>query len=265
MAKLKPSEFRLMLIFGILAFALGNVYGYKLLTNRHNEVKNKREDLRARLTQAENLALQEEDSFRKQEWLAKRVPVYPNEDHMKTFLLKFVRQKAAAFGLNPEPQPQEPELVDGYMRSKLEVSDVSGSIDTIIQFIFSLQDPEEFRAITSLELKAKPKDPTVVFCELVIEQWWNPDSLSIAASSNIAPAESGVGVQPPANPATESGATGVVPGGPNLPTASVDVPSPAGNEPVPAPASVPVAPREDSKKRVVLPKTEKPPGTNDST
>ena len=38
MAKLKPSEFRLLLMFGIVAFLLVNAYGYKELTARHNAV-----------------------------------------------------------------------------------------------------------------------------------------------------------------------------------------------------------------------------------
>ena len=301
MAKLKPSEFRLMLIFAILAFAFVNFYGYQLLRKRHNDVKNQREELRSKLEQAENLALQEDDSLHKQAWLGKRVPVYRSEDEMKTFLLKFVEQRAATFSLTPEVQPQEPSPEGGYMRSRLEVKDLIGSIETIVEFIFSLQDPEEFRAITSLELKAKPKDPKTVICELVIEQWWNIDSLSIVANSAAAgvPVPEGVAPSSPASPTPAPAPAPApspaptpdnpsVPGIPGLPagagsgsadggaTAAV-VPPPAPT-PNPTPAPVPVPPpgdgdskpisnpssSEDSNPRVVLPPDADRPGSDDA-
>jgi hypothetical protein len=249
MARLKPSEFRLVLIFSILGFVLINFYGYTRLQKQHNDVRNERIELKSKLLQAENYALQEEDSVRKEAWLAKRVPVYQTEADMKSFLIKFVRQKAASFGIEAELHSQEPVREGGYMRSRLEVKQVSGTVDTLVQWIFSLQDPEEFRMITSLELKAKPKDPTTVFCELVIEQWWNPESLAIVASSGIAPAApatAGVESPPELSP-------------PELPAPTPDAPE-AGGVPgvvvpddAPEPVVKPEMKPDDAARNVVLP------------
>ena len=202
MAKLKPSEFRLLLMFAIVAFVLVNVFGYQQLTSRHDAILVQREELITRLKTADIYQKQETESLQKQEWLTKRVPVYGSEDHMKTFLLKFVEQRASSFELVPELQPREPEEQDGYMRSVLEVK-ISGGIDQLLPFVFSLQDPEEFRSITSFDLKSKPKDPKTLFAEFTIEQWWNLDSPTLVANAEAVPAEmpagapSGAGVQPP--------------------------------------------------------------------
>ncbi|MGK0185928.1 MAG: hypothetical protein ACI9R3_001711 [Verrucomicrobiales bacterium] len=188
MAKLKPSEFRLLLMFGIVAFLLLNAYGYKQLTTRHNALKLQEVQLIGKLRTADAYAREETDSLQKEAWLRARVPVFGSQDIMKTFLLKFVEQRASSYGLTTEPQPREPELMDGYMRSILEIK-VSGAIEPIMEFVYSLQDPEEFRSITSFDLKAKPKDPLTLFAEFTIEQWWNPDSPELTANGEAVPLE----------------------------------------------------------------------------
>ncbi|MEZ5325547.1 MAG: hypothetical protein R3F19_10835 [Verrucomicrobiales bacterium] len=156
MAKLKPSEFRLLLIFCIVAFILVNAYGYKELMARQNALILQKQELTGKLKTADVYQSQEADSRQKEQWLMSRVKVYRSPDEMKTFLLEFVKQRASSFNLVPELQPREPELKDGYMRSILEVK-LSGTIDQLLELVFSLQDPEEFRSITSFDLKAKPK------------------------------------------------------------------------------------------------------------
>lgn len=214
MAKLKPSEFRLLLMFGIVAFLLVNAYGYKELTARHNAVITQREQLVGKLKTADVYQRQEAESLQKEQWLMSRVKVFRSQDEMKTYLLKLVEQRASSFNLVPELQPREPELKDGYMRSILEVK-LSGTIDQLLPLVFSLQDPEEFRSITSFDLKSKPKEPTTLFLEFTIEQWWNPDSPELIASgaaapvvempAPVAPAAGGGGVMPPTpKPAVEA-------------------------------------------------------------
>ena len=121
------------------------------------------------------------------------------------------------------------------MRSVLEVK-VTGTIDQLFPFLFSLQDPEEFRTITSFDLKSKPKEPTTLFADFTIEQWWNPDSPTLVANAEATPAEMPVGappgtggVQPPI-PAPAPGATS---DGGGLPAPLRDAGS---GTPVPAPA-----------------------------
>ena len=46
-----------------------------------------------------------------------------------------------------------------------------------------MQDPEQFRAITSLDLTSKAKDPKTVYAEIVIEQWWDPNSVQRIAEA----------------------------------------------------------------------------------
>ncbi|MCB1096185.1 MAG: hypothetical protein KDN22_11470 [Verrucomicrobiae bacterium] len=244
MAKLKPSEFRLLLIFCIVAFILVNAYGYKELMARQNALILQKQELTGKLKTADVYQSQEADSRQKEQWLMSRVKVYRSQDEMKTFLLKFVEQRASSFNLVPELQPREPELKDGYMRSILEVK-LSGTIDQLLPLVFSLQDPEEFRSITSFDLKAKPKEPTTLFLEFTIEQWWNPDSPEIVANGTAAPTvEMPVGVPAPPTPAGDGdgggGGGGVLPPGPGTSAAGLPEPLkrsialPPGATPTPA-------------------------------
>lgn len=207
MAKLKPSEFRLLLLFAIVAFVLANVYGYQMLASRHGEILKQRDLLEGRIKTAAVYEMAEGESLKMDAWLNQRVPVYGSEDQMKTFLLKFVEQRASSFSLVPELQPREPELRDGYMRSILEVK-LSGTIDQILGLVFSLQDPEEFRAINSFDLKSKPKEPKTLFAEFTIEQWWNPDSPALVESGAAAPAAD---PPPPVVPVPAPGVPGAAP------------------------------------------------------
>lgn len=241
MAKLKPSEFRLLLLFSIVAFLLVNVYAFQQLTARHNALKVQEGQLIAKLRTADVYAREEADSLQKEAWLRSRVPVYGSQDIMKTYLLKFVEQRASSYGLVTEPQPREPELRDGYMRSVLEIK-VSGAIEPILEFVYSLQDPEEFRSITSFDLKSKPKDPKTLFAEFTIEQWWNPDSPELVASGEAVPVEMPAGG---GGGGSGDGTGGVLPppGGSGGETPPAGIPAPLQNaRGVKLPTSTPVPP-----------------------
>ena len=227
MAKLKPSEFRLLLAFGVIAFLLLNVWGYTVVKRNHDGLIAEQSRLNGRLNTAKIYEGLEQESLNKQSWLLSRVPVYRDQDHMRTHLLKFVEQRALSFGLSPELQPKEPDFGNDFHRSSLQVK-VSGSIDVIGEWIFTLQDPEAFRAITSLDLTAKAKDPKTVYAEIVIEQWWDPNSEQRIAEAGGANVPADVRELPAATP--EGGVK------PPLPPGVSAVPTPPGSAaPVPEP------------------------------
>ena len=205
MAKLKPSEFRLLLLFAVLVFVTLNVFGFTFLNDRRKEVLVQKKALTARIEEGKGLERQEQEAINKEAWLNSRVPVYASVDQMKTFLIQFVEQRAASFQLALDLQPEEPEVRDGYMRSMLQVK-LSGAIEPVCEFLFSLQDPEQFRAITAFDLQAKAKDPKTVFAEFTIEQWWNPASLSLVENAQA---------EPMAMPLSPAPAGVLPPGGPN--------------------------------------------------
>ena len=47
-----------------------------------------------------------------------------------------------------------------------------GSIEAITRWIYELQKPEEFRAVSFFELKPQKDDPSILTCTMRLERWY---------------------------------------------------------------------------------------------
>ena len=71
-----------------------------------------------------------------------------------------------------QPSIEDPAL--HYHRARLELK-VSGMEAGLYRWLSRLHVPEEFRAVTFMQLNPQRDDDTKIDCTVVVEQWFVPD------------------------------------------------------------------------------------------
>ncbi|CAN5248765.1 hypothetical protein BH23VER1_BH23VER1_32280 [soil metagenome] len=186
MRPLTSNEKRLTALFGLIVIGGGAFLGFSTISNRKAALVAKEASLKNSLFQLENLMEEREHWLNLRQWVEERLVAYRSVDERDTYLITIIRNKAEDAGveITRGPQPLDPEVSPFYEETVVNVT-VDGDIKGIVQWLYTLQDPEQFRAITSVKLTPK-KEEGQLQCEITIEQWWRLDSLEIAAQSSPA-------------------------------------------------------------------------------
>jgi hypothetical protein len=101
-----------------------------------------------------------------------------------------------------DPRPTQKDAL--VHRSIMEI-ETTASMENLVTFIHSLQNREDFRFISFLEL-TPTKDEERVRCQARVEQWWRPDSESVVgALDSDVPTLPAVPLAAPPAVATEAG------------------------------------------------------------
>jgi|GEM_PF-2765572 len=188
MPKLKTSEQRLLIIVGILAFCLLNFYLYGELVHKRDKMTKDFERLTQRQFRLQGLLDERALWEDRRRWVGERLPAYRTIDDRDTHLITFVRHHANTTGLEIfKENPLPSKLEANYEETAIDVG-VQGEIEPVIRWLYSLQDPEKFRSITSLSMKkAKSRgDSTEIRLEITLSQWWSPESQKMAAENAAA-------------------------------------------------------------------------------
>ena len=106
------------------------------------------------------------------EWLQTRQPVFTTRDQVDLELLGAVRTAAQKHGIElvketlPEAE-DHPQYVEAVARVEAK-----GDLEAILRWLYELQKPQEFRAVTFFELIPEKEDPTMLNCEAQVERWY---------------------------------------------------------------------------------------------
>lgn len=192
-------EKKLVLLFGLAAFVLLNVFGI-------NWFKTYKKQLSARLMKAESevqVAETYASSYGSVEeemiWIGDHFPEAKAGQTVQAQLQQLASTEATKNQLTvkrPKILPNVETPGAQFHRARVEFN-VTGSEASLYRWLDKLQSPNELRAITSMRLSPDPKDDTLIECTVTAEQWYVP------------PTEGGEGdtaVTPDANPAPDGGA-----------------------------------------------------------
>jgi hypothetical protein len=184
MTPLKPSEKRLLTSFGVAAFLLLNLLGFSWLKKRNLAIERQRITLESRSRELQMWKSRAPEAEQKRAFLDQHLMAYPDEAFRETYLDRFINQEASALDLTiRKNQPMPVKLEDLFHKSRY-TAEVSGSWDNVLEFIFRLQAPKEFRFVPNIRLKSQKKEgaatsdePADVVCTFEIEKWWSPESV----------------------------------------------------------------------------------------
>ncbi|MGI8602200.1 MAG: hypothetical protein ACR2OZ_04285 [Verrucomicrobiales bacterium] len=206
MRPLTTSERRLLWVLLGAGFVILNFWGYNELALRRTRALGQQRMLRTDIVRLEQLRLEKPNAELNREWLASRLPAYKDVDQLETYLYRTVSARAQDLGIELTKQDPRPTQKDELVHRSIVDIEFTDEIEAVTKFLHAIQDQEAFRFISHLELAAG-KDPKNIRCQARIEQWWHPESESLAAdlptmpavAPSTAPAISGVESGSPAD------------------------------------------------------------------
>ncbi len=192
MAKLKTSELRLLIAFGVLIVGLGSLIGYRMLAEKKDLAEQESNRLQGDISLYRSL-LEERDLWdARRNWLNRRLPLFTTEEAEAPKLEAIVNKYANMTGATIErPRPIAlQELENDVVKIGLALG-ISGSNGEVIRFLVLLQDRDAFRLVETLNLKPDKKDPEIVTCELTLSQLYirgeNPVPVPTEAPTTVEP------------------------------------------------------------------------------
>ena len=199
MTPLKPSEKRLLTSFGIAAFLLLNLLGFSWLKKKNLVIERQRITLETRARELQMWRSRAPEAEPKRAFLDQHLQAYADEATRETYLDQFVNQEASALDLIVRKNQPMPVKLEEHFHKSRYTAEVSGSWDNVLEFTYRLQQPRDFRFVSTIRLKSQKKEGATadaeeaadVVCTFEIEKWWSPESAPEPdpLSTGIVPAE----------------------------------------------------------------------------
>ncbi len=204
MTPLNPSEKRLLTVFAVGGFILLNLLGYSWLTKRNAALERQRGALETRSRELEMWKSRAPEAEQKRAYLDQNLRPYPDEATREIHLDQFVHKQADELNLTVRKSQPMPVKLEQHFHKSRYTAEVSGPWEDVLEFIFRLQTPKDFRFVPTFILKSQKKEgatsadePADAVCTFEIEKWWSPESVPPADELTPAPEES-----PPAEQTT---------------------------------------------------------------
>ena len=167
----------LLLIVGLIA---GVLIGYKKFYEpRYQDAERNLAEAKAKIdiakTQLDSASVFEAEML----WITNNEREPLSEQNAQSSLQGFCQETAEGHGLTIKQQrPLASIRTEGahYNRARMDMI-VTGEESNFYNWIATLDDPSEFRAITSLTLYPLKEDDTKIESRLTIEQWFIPETL----------------------------------------------------------------------------------------
>ncbi len=172
MAALKKSEQRLLGIFLVVCLLVISFFLYTQLSKVQRRADNELRRLQLERLEIADLLADKEFWDRRQEWLRQAQPAFTTQEQAAQDLLDTVRGAARSNGIEIESEDlEEPRENEHYQSSVATVKGVA-DLESVLRWVYQLQTPKDFRAVTRFKLVPEKEDPERVHCEVKVERWY---------------------------------------------------------------------------------------------
>ncbi|WP_156817087.1 hypothetical protein [Rubritalea marina] len=167
-------EKRLMVAVGVLVAILAHVWVAQAIMQSYAKKKSTISSLESRIGQYKNSDNVKKVIADEMQWVADHEPEPIDFEQQQSQLLEFLSNSAADQSIvptKPELSPQK-DLGGKFQRCKIQLEAEAGE-SQLYRWLVKVHKPSEFRAVTSIKLKADPKDRAsgLLTCTLGTEQW----------------------------------------------------------------------------------------------
>lgn len=173
-AKMNQRERLLASIVAGIVFLLVNMFGWSWIMGA---ISQSQEDLKARQEARleQSVFLKERDLWAKrQQWLEQHQPVYKGEGEASTLLDSQIRPIAAKYTILIEnPGITSGETTPNY-RSVHATFDSRCHWDSLVHFLYDMQQPEAFIVFESVNLAVDSGDPAMMRGKFKVARWFAP-------------------------------------------------------------------------------------------
>lgn len=177
MRRLTSSELRLALLFGTAVFIALNLFAMRAWMQHRSGILFKTDATRTALQEAHVWIEGAEAIGPAREWIVSNPPPTDTAEQASTSLLTVVRSAADASGLKvvEENLLPAPSISTGFAAA-LQTK-VTGPFAGATKFLFSVQDPKAWRAITKIVVRSEAEPPNVVV-DMEIRQYYLPAAMA---------------------------------------------------------------------------------------
>ncbi len=179
MPALKTSEKRLLGFFLVAIFIVVNLFVFTKISKVQHSAETRVKKLASELLIMSDLLAERDMWHEREAWFAASQPVFDasgangaTRAEIDEDLLNTVRATARKFSITLEDEKlPEPEEHPFFVQAIARVSGV-GSIEGMMRWLYELQKPQDFRAVTFFELKPQKDDPSILTCTMTVERWY---------------------------------------------------------------------------------------------
>jgi hypothetical protein len=168
MARLKKSERILLTVFCVALFAVVNFFVYLKASAFLKTAQDEYEQVELSKMEADSLMAEKPLWDERALWLDQNQPFYENGNVAETALLGDVNRLAAENSLVVDQQEIGDRNVTPHYHQVETSFSVTGSLGDILRWLYEVQQPGRFRAVTFCELKPEKNDASVVHCSVLV-------------------------------------------------------------------------------------------------
>lgn len=179
MAGVSDRERKMAVMIIAILVVFVHVYGSKKLVDSFDKKKVELRVLEQRAQAIVSGSSIEGSIKEEKQWLQGHEPQPQTYEDVQTELQSFLMSAGERAGLSPFSQQLIPnknleeDLVSHYNRVRIQIS-AQGDQEKIFQWLVSIHQPDQFRAITYLKIEANQKVEGEVICHIIAEQWLVP-------------------------------------------------------------------------------------------
>lgn len=167
-------EKRLLILFLTAMFIMANVFGFKWLQAKRNEVTGSISAARATLATAETVAVQQESAREEFQWFQENLPEPMEADLVPSRLQTEVSGLATRAGLTVNRPTIEPTIPGNHFdRAQFQLN-VSGNEQSLYRWLVQVHSPKDLRAVTALRLSTNREQDHLIDAAVTVEQWFVP-------------------------------------------------------------------------------------------
>lgn len=173
MRRLTARERVLLTGLGLAVFGAANLFGLRALLGERAALVRQVDQLR--LEQRADAGLLQDQSLWQQrgEWLDKKQPRFQEPGKENASFLEYLQSSLRSKGLAIADQRLNDSVAGPGGQGASVDLEIHGSLQSFIEWLAVLQNPENFRTVPRLTLKSDSEPPKVV-CSLTVVQWYSP-------------------------------------------------------------------------------------------
>ncbi|NOX99667.1 MAG: hypothetical protein GXP30_08070 [Verrucomicrobia bacterium] len=173
MSRISSREKKLLFLIFALLLIFGNVLALRWWRQEMELVKKEQRQLELALIEDEALYEERSEWEDKQVWMDTAIQVFPGREAADAELLKIVASSAQGAGVRIDYSEllEPPEKNENHFaRAGVSVR-ASGTLDQLAKWIYSFQEPKDFRSLSNIEFKYDAKNPGMVHCRFQCWEW----------------------------------------------------------------------------------------------
>jgi hypothetical protein len=154
---------------------MANFYGLSALFDWRSSLSRNVSELQSQKN-ANDVWLRERDLWlERKKWIDSKQPRIPANEVPQSVLQDSLTKSATAAGLQIQEQSfGETKTTPNYQSVSVRLK-LTGSLQNVVKWLFQIQQPELFQAVTNFSLKSADAPPTVNL-ELEVARWYAPNA-----------------------------------------------------------------------------------------